>query len=61
MVSTLQFGKASKTETLDLCQGKPFLAMRQGGILFWILEFNAHLITMRQVFLDVYVVFDNCE
>ena len=26
--------KASKTETLDLCQRKPFLAMRQGGILF---------------------------
>ena len=26
--------KASKTETLDLCQRKPFSAMRQGGILF---------------------------
>ena len=26
--------KASKTETLDLCQRTPFLAMRQGGILF---------------------------
>ena len=28
------FVKASKTETLALCQRKPFLAMRQGGILF---------------------------
>ena len=26
--------KASKTETLDLCQRQPCLAMRQGGILF---------------------------
>ena len=26
--------KASKTETLDLCQRKSFLGMRQGGILF---------------------------
>ena len=26
--------KVSKTETLDLCHGKPGLAMRQGGIFF---------------------------
>ena len=34
-----QWNKANKTETLDLCQRKRSLAMRQGGILFWILEF----------------------
>ena len=34
--------KASKTDTLDLCQSKPFLAMRQGGILLYIIEFIAY-------------------
>ena len=48
-----QYYKASKTETLDLCQRKPFLAMRQKGILFQILEFIAHFIMMRQVFSNV--------
>ena len=28
--------KATKTETLDLCQKTPSLSMRQGAILFWI-------------------------
>ena len=32
--------KASKTETLDLCHRKPFLAMRQGGI--FILNFEIY-------------------
>ena len=38
-----------------------FLAMRQGGILFQILEFIAHFIMMRQVFPNVFVLFGNCE
>ena len=53
--------KASKTETLDLCQWKPCLAMRQGGILFWILEFIVHFIMMWQVFSNVFILFGNCE
>ena len=44
---------ASKTETLDLCQRKPCFAMRQGGILLWILEFIAQIIMMRQVYSNV--------
>ena len=51
----------SETETLDLCQRKSFLAMRQGGILFWIFEFIAHFIMMRQVFSYVFVLFGNCQ
>ena len=35
--------------------------MRQGGILFLILDFIAHFIRMRQVFLSVFVLFVNCE
>ena len=43
--------KASKARILDLCQRKPCSAMRQGGILFFILEFIApFFIIMRQVF-----------
>ena len=53
--------KACITDTLDLCQRKLFLTMRQGGILFYILEFIAHLIMMRQVFPNVYVIFGICE
>ena len=53
--------KANKTETLDLCQRKRSLAMRQGGILFWILEFISYFIMMRQVFSNVFVLFGNCE
>mgnify|MGYP001804870686 CR=1 FL=1 len=46
---------------LDLCQRWHCLAMRQGGILFCILEFIAHTIMMRQVFLNVFVLFGNIE
>ena len=35
--------------------------MRQGGILFEILEFIAHFIMMRQKFSNVFVLFGNCE
>ena len=34
----IRWDNASKTITLDLCQRMPCLAMRQRGILFWILE-----------------------
>ena len=44
---------------IDLCQRKPCLAKRQEGILFWILKFIAHLIMMRQVFSNVFVLFGN--
>ena len=54
-----KIAKASKTETLDLCQRKPCLAMRQGGILFLILEFIAHFIMMKHGFSNV--LFGNCE
>ena len=49
--------KVSKTETLDLCPRSPSSVMRQGGILFLILEFIAHVIIMRQVFSNVFVLF----
>ena len=35
------------------------VAMRQGGILFWDLEVIAHFIMMRQVFLNVFILFGN--
>ena len=49
--------KASKTETLDLCQKNSCLAMQQGSILFWILEFIVHFIMMWQVFSNVFILF----
>ena len=41
--------------------GEAFLAMRQGGILFRILEFIAHFIMTKQVFSNVFVLLGNCE
>ena len=61
LVIKYNFHKASKTERLDLCQRQLCLAMRQGGILFCILELIAHFIMLRQVFLNVFVLFGSCE
>ena len=35
--------------------------MRQGGILFSVLEFISHFIMMRQVIFNVFVLFGNYE
>ena len=47
---------ASKNDTLHLCQNSQWLAMKQGGILFY----NFHIIAisnmMRQVFVKVFVL-----